>query len=66
MAEDDTDSIRAVLKVYIRFDGEDTTHVCKYKSKLGVVLQFHRQSIVAILQCEPKPTAAQNSTAVAA
>ena len=37
----------------------------EYKDRLRVVLSFHRQSIAAILQGDPKPTAAQNSTAVA-
>ena len=36
-----------------------------YKDKLRVVLSFHRQSVAAILQGDPKPPAAQNSTAVA-
>ena len=36
-----------------------------YKDRLRGVLSFHMQSIAAILQDDPKPTAAQNSSAVA-
>ena len=36
-----------------------------YKDRLRVVLSFHRQSVAAILQGDPKPPAAQNCTAVA-
>ena len=34
------------------------------KDKLHVSLSFHRQSVAAILQGEPKPTTAHNSSAV--
>ena len=56
MMEYGTDSIQAILNLYRRFDGKD---------KLRVSLSFHRQSVAAILQGEPKPTTAQNSSTVA-
>ena len=37
----------------------------EYKDGLCVVFSFYRQSVAAILQGDPKPTAAQNPTAVA-
>ena len=36
-----------------------------YKDKLRVALSFHRQSVATILQGDPKPPVARNSTAVA-
>ena len=65
MAEHDTNNIQAMLKFCPRFDGNDKAHFFYYKDKLRVVLSFHRQSVAAILQGDPKPPAAQNSTAVA-
>ena len=65
MAEYGTDSIQAIVNLYLRFDGKDKTQFLEYKDKLHVSLSFHRQSVVAILQGEPKPTTAQNSPAVA-
>ena len=65
MAEYGTDSIQAIVNLYPRFDGKDKTQFLEYKDKLRVSLSFHRQSIAAILQGEPKPTTAQNSPAVA-
>ena len=65
MAEFDTDSIQTIVNWYPRFDGKDKAHFLEYKDKLRVSLSFHRQSVAAILQGEPKPTTAQNSTAVA-
>ena len=41
------------------------TQFLEYKDKLRVSLAFHRQSVAAILQGEPKPTTEQNSPAVA-
>ena len=65
MAEYGTDSIQAIVNLYPRFDGKDKTQFLEYKDKLRVSLSFHRQSVVAILQGEPKPTTARNSPAVA-
>ena len=65
MAEHDTNNIQAMLKFCPHFDGKDKAHFFNYKDKLCVVLSFHRQSVAAILQGDPKPPAAQNSTAVA-
>ena len=65
MAELDTNNIQAMLKFCPRFDGNDKAHFLDYKNKLRVVLSFHRQRVAAILQGDPKPPAAQNSTAVA-
>ena len=65
MAEYGTDSIQAIVNLYPRFDGKDKTQFLEYKDKLRVSLSFHRQSVAAILQGEPKPTTAQNSPAVA-
>ena len=65
MAEHDTNNIQAMLKFCPHFDGKDKAHFFYYKDKLCVVLSFHRQSVAAILQGDPKPPAAQNSTAVA-
>ena len=48
-----------------RFDGKDKTQFLEYNDRLRVVLSFYRQSVAPILQSDPKPTAAQNSTAVA-
>ena len=64
MAEYGTDSIQAIVNLYPRFDGKDKTQFLEYKGKLRVNLSFHRQSVAAILQGEPKPTTAQNSPAV--
>ena len=65
MAEYGTDSIQAIVNLYPRFDGRDKTYFWEYKDKLCASLSFHRQSVAAILQGEPKPTTAQNSPAVA-
>ena len=65
MAEHDTSNIQAMLKFCPHFDGKDKAHFLDYKDKLRVVLSFLRQSVAAILQGDPKPPAAQNSTAVA-
>ena len=65
MAEHDTDSIQTIVNLYPRFDGKDKTHFLEYKDNLRVSLSFHRQSVGAIRQGEPKPTTAQNSSAVA-
>ena len=65
MTEQDTNNIQAMLKFCPHFDGKDKAHFWGYKNKLRVVLSFHRQSVAAILQGDPKPPAAQNSTAVA-
>ena len=64
MAEYGTDSIQAIVNLYSRFNGKDKTQFLEYKDKLRVSLSFHRQSVAAILQGEPKPTTAQNSPAV--
>ena len=56
MVEYGTDSIQAIVNLYPRFDGKDKTHFLEYKDKLRVSLSFHRQSVAAILQGEPKPT----------
>ena len=64
MADHDTDNIQAMLKFCPHFDGKDKAHCLDYKDKLRVVLLFHRQSVAAILQGDPKPPAAQISTAV--
>ena len=53
------------MNLYPCFDGKDKTQFLEYKDKLYVSLSFHRQSVAAILQGEPKPTTAQNSPAVA-
>ena len=63
MVEYGTDSIQTIVNLYPRFDGKDKTQFLEYKDKLCVSLSFHRQSVVAILQSEPKPTTAQNSPA---
>ena len=65
MAEYRTDSMQAIVNLYPRFDGKDRTQLLKYKDKLRARLSFHRQSVAAILQGEPKPITAQNSPAVA-
>ena len=65
MTEYGTDSIQATVNLYPRFYGKDKTQYLEYKDKLRVSLSFHRQSVAAILQGEPKPTTAQNSPAVA-
>ena len=65
MAEHDTNGIQAILKFCLRFDGKDKAPCLEYKDKLHVVSSFRRQSVAAILQGDPKPTVAQNSTAVA-
>ena len=64
MAEHDTDSIQAIVNLYPRYYDKDKTHFLEYKDKLRVSLSFHRQSVAAFLQGEPKPTTAQNSPAV--
>ena len=66
MVEYGIDSIQAIVNLYPRFDGKDKTQFLEYKDKLRGGLSFHRQSVAAILQSEPKPTTAQNSPAVAA
>ena len=63
-AEHDTNNIQAMLKFCSHFDGKYKAHFLDYKDKLCVVLSFHRRSVAAILQSDPKPPAAQNSTAV--
>ena len=65
MVEYGTDSIQVIVNLYPRFDGKDKTQFLKYKDKLRVSLSFHRQSVAAILQGEPKPTTEQSSPAVA-
>ena len=65
MVEYGTDSIQVIVNLYPRFNGKDTSQFLEYKNKLRVSLSFHRQSIAAILQGEPKLTTAQNSPAVA-
>ena len=65
MAEHDTNCIQAMLKFCPRFDGQDKAHVLEYKDRLRGVLSFYWQSVAATLQGDPKPTAAQNSTAEA-
>ena len=65
MAKHDTNNIQAMLKFCPHFDGKDKAHFFYYKVKLCVVLSFYRQSFAAILQGDPKPPAAQNSTVVA-
>ena len=65
MAEHDTNCIQAMLNFCPRFDGKNKAQFLEYKDRRRVVLSFYRQSVAAILQGEPKPTAAQNSTAVA-
>ena len=65
MAEHDTNCIQAMLIFCPLFDGKDNVQFLEYKDRLRVVLSFYRQSVAAILQGDPKPTAAQNSTAVA-
>ena len=65
MVEYGTDSIRAIVNLYPRFDGKDKTQLLEYKDNLRVNLSFDRQSVAAILQGEPKPTTTQNSPAVA-
>ena len=65
MAEHDTNCIQAMLNFCSRFDGKDKAQFLEYKDRLHVVLSFYRQSVAAILQGDPKPTAAQNSMAVA-
>ena len=66
MAEHDTNCIQpAMLNFCPRFDGKDKAQFLEYKDRLRVVLSFYRQSVAVILQGETKPTAAQNSTAVA-
>ena len=44
MAEYGTDSIQAIVNVYPRFDGKDTTQFMEHKDKLRVSLSFHRQA----------------------
>ena len=65
MAEHDTNCIQAMLNFCPRFDDKDKAQFSKYKDRLCAVLSFYRQSVAAILKGDPKPTAAQNSTAVA-
>ena len=65
MVEYGTDSIRAIVNLYPRFDGKDKTQLLEYKDNLRVNLSFDRQSVAAILQGELKPTTTQNSPAVA-
>ena len=65
MAEHDTNNVQAMLKFCPRFDGKDKAYFFYHKDKLRVVLSFHRQSVAAILQGDPKPPSAQKSPAVA-
>ena len=65
MAEHDPNSIQAILKFCPRFDGKYKAQCLEYKDRLCVVLSFHRQSVAAILQGDPKPTVAKTYTAVA-
>ena len=66
MAKHDTNCIQAIMmNFYPRFDGKYKAQFLEYENRLRVVLSFYRQSVATILQGEPKPTAAQNSTAVA-
>ena len=65
MAKHDTTSIQAMLKFCSYFHGKDKAQFLEYKDRLRVVLSFHLLSVVAILQGDPKPAVAQNSTAVA-
>ena len=64
MAVHDINRIQAMLKFCPRFDGKGKAQVLEYKDRLRVVLSFYRQSVATILQGDPKPTAARNSTAV--
>ena len=64
MAEHDTNNIQAMLKFCPCFDGKNKAHYLEYKDRLRVVLSFYWQTFAAILQGDPKPTAAQSSTAV--
>ena len=66
MGKHNTNNIQALLMFCRRFDGKDKAHCLEYKDRLRVVLSFNRQSVAAIFQRDPKPTAAQNFTAVAA
>ena len=63
--EHDTNSIQVKLEFNLRLDGKDNAHVSEYKDKFDVILSFHRESVAAIPQAEPKPTLAHSSTAVA-
>ena len=54
----------AMLKFCPRCDGKDKAQFLEYKDRLRVVLSFYRQSVAAILQGDPKSTAAQSYTAV--
>ena len=65
MAEDDTNSIQAMLKFCPRFDGKYKAPFLEYKDRLRVVLSFYRQIVAAILQGDPKRAATQPSTTVA-
>ena len=65
MAEHHTNCIQAMLNFCPRFNGKDKAQFLEYKDRLRVVLSFYRQSVAAILQGDPKPTAAKHSTAVA-
>ena len=66
MAEHDTNCIQPTMLDFCpRFDGKDKAQFLEHKYRLRVVLSFYRQSVAAILQAETKPTAAQNSAAVA-
>ena len=65
MAGDYTNCIQAMMLNFCpRFDGKDKAQFLEYKDKLRVVLSFYRQTVATILQDDPKPTAAQTSTAV--
>ena len=66
MAEHDTNCIQAIMLNFCPcFDGKDKAQFLEYKDRLRVMLSFYRQSVAAIFQGEPKPTAGQTSTAVA-
>ena len=66
MAKHDTNCIQAIMMNFCPcFDGKYKAQFLEYENRLRVVLSFYRQSVATILQGEPKPTAAQNSTAVA-
>ena len=49
VAEDDANSIQAVLTFCPRFDGKDNAQFLEYKDRLRVALSSQRQSVAAIL-----------------
>ena len=61
----DTNSIRATLKLCLRFDAKHKAYMPEYMDKLRVVLSFLGYSVAVIFWGDPKPIVSQNSTAVA-